>query len=305
LQKGLANTGSPSIGRFKTRREAVIPDCLAKIKAYLRSLNNAEKKVAKYILESPDNVLNMTISELAAESAVSESTVFKLCRTLDFNGFRDFKITLARQYQGPEPFSIANEPIKRTDSAESMVHKAFRFSIDSLNNSLKTLNYNEFERACTALKNAHKVLVISIGISRITSIFAADKFSFFGIDATAATDAHVQAMRASLLTARDVLFAFSRSGDTRDIIETAKIAKHKGATIIGVTNNPRSYFAKLLDIQLLVESKDSKFRWDVLASRIEHFCVVDAIYIMLAARSQKRASAHFENIQHAAAIKQF
>ena len=275
------------------------------IKAYLRSLNAAEKKVAKYILENPDDVLNMTISELAAESSVSESTVFKLCRTLDFNGFRDFKITLARQYQGPDPFSIANESIKRTDSPENIAHKAFQFSIDALNNSLKTLDYAELERACIALKKSQKVLVISIGISRTTSVFAADKFSFFGIDAVAATDAHVQAMRASLLTARDVLFAFSRSGDTRDIIETVQIAKDKGATIIGVTNNPRSYFAKLLDIQLLVESKDAKFRWDVLASRIEHFCVVDAIYMMLAARSQKRASAYFENIQHAAAIKQY
>jgi RpiR family carbohydrate utilization transcriptional regulator len=305
LKRASTNTGLLSPGRIKTPSAAVIPDCLAKIKAYVRSLNAAEKKVAKYILESPDNVLNMTISELAAESAVSESTVFKLCRTLDFNGFRDFKITLARQYQGPDSISIANEPIKKTDSAESIAYKTFQFSIDALNNSLKTLDYTELERACTALKKAHKVLVISIGISRTTSVFAADKFSFFGIDAVAAMDAHVQAMRASLLTAKDVLFAFSRSGDTRDIIETVKIAREKGATIIGVTNNPRSYFAKLLDIQLLVESKDAKFRWDVLASRIEHFCVVDTIYMMLAARSQKRASAYFENVQHAAAIKQF
>ena len=305
MNSGLTNTNRHSIGRSKAPHEAVFPDCLVKIKAYLRSLNTAEKKVAKYILEKPDNVLEMTISELATESSVSESTVFKMCRTLDFNGFRDFKITLARQYRGPESFPIADEPIKRTDSAESIAYKAFQFSIDALNSSLKTLDYAELERAYKALKDARRVLVISIGISRTTSIFAADKFSFFGIDAVAATDAHVQAMRASLLTVRDVLFAFSRSGDTRDTIEAVKIAKEKGATIIGVTNNLRSYFAKLLDIQLLVESKDSKFRWDVLASRIEHFCVVDAIYMMLAARSQKRASAHFDNIQHAAAIKQF
>lgn len=304
MQKTSSTPGSHT-NKAKASSEAAIPDCLAKIKAYLRSLNTAENKVAKYILKNPENVLNMTISELAAESSVSESTVFKLCRTLDFNGFRDFKITLARQYRAPEPISIANEPIKRTDSAEGIAYKTFQFSIDSLNNSLKTLDYAELEQACTALKKAHKVLVISIGISRTTSVFAADKLSFFGIDAVAATDAHVQAMRASLLTTKDLLFAFSRSGDTRDIIESVKIARDKGAKIIGVTNNPRSYFAKLLDIQLLVESKDTEFRGDVLASRIEHFCVVDTIYMMLAARSRKRASAHFENVQHAAAIKQF
>ena len=298
-------TNQSSTSQFEASQKRTIPDCLAKIEAYLRSLNTAEKKVAKYILQNPGNVLDMTISELAAGSSVSESTVFKLCRTLDFSGFRDFKITLARQYRGPDSFSIADEPIKKTDSAESITHKSFQFSIDALNNTLKTLDYGELDRAYKALKNARRVLVISVGISRTTSIFAADKFSFFGIDAVAVTDAHVQVMRSSLLTPKDVLFAFSRSGDTRDTIEAVKIAKEKGATIIGVTNNLRSYFAKLIDIQLLVESKDSKFKWDVLASRIEHFCVVDAIYMMLAARNQKRASAYFDNVQHAAATKQF
>ena len=115
----------------------------------------------------------MTISELAAESSVSESTVFKLCRTLDFSGFREFKITLARQYQGPDSISIADEPIKKTDSTESITHKSFQFSIDALNNTLKTLDYGELDRAYKALKDARRVLVISVGISRTTSIFAA------------------------------------------------------------------------------------------------------------------------------------
>ncbi|MCG6879669.1 MAG: MurR/RpiR family transcriptional regulator [Deltaproteobacteria bacterium] len=299
-----SQTNRNPIARFDASKNGTVPDCLAKIEAYMRSLNAAEKKAAKYILKKPGDVIDMTISELATESSVSESTVFKLCRTLDFNGFRDFKITLARQYGESNSYSIDDEPVKKRDSAESLTQKSFHASIDSLQSSLKTLDYGELERAYKALKDAKRVLVISVGMSRTTSLFAADKFALFGIDAVAATDIHVQAMRASLLTPKDVLFAFSRSGDTRDIIEAVKIAKDKGATIIGVTNSLRSYFAKLLDIQLLVQSKISRFKGDVLASRIEHICLVDVIYLMFAARNPKKAAAHCGNILHAAATKQ-
>ena len=53
MNKRSTLTHSHSIGRFKSANEAVIPDCLARIKAYLRSLNAAEKKVAKFILRIP------------------------------------------------------------------------------------------------------------------------------------------------------------------------------------------------------------------------------------------------------------
>ena len=70
MKRNSKKTNSHINGQMIVPHETAIPDCLSKIKAYLRSLNVAEKKVAKYILENPEYVLNMTISELAAESAL-------------------------------------------------------------------------------------------------------------------------------------------------------------------------------------------------------------------------------------------
>jgi len=280
-------------------------DCLVKLESFLRSLNVAERKAAKYILKNPATVLDMTISEVAAKSGVSETSVYKMCRSLDFSGFREFKITLARQYRSPESFPLANEPVRKTDSATSIAHKVFRFALGALHDTLKIMNFDGLEHAYTALLGARRVLVASLGISRITSIYAADKLAFFGIDAQAATDVHVQAMRASTLTSKDVLLAFCRSGDTRDIIETVQIAKEQGAATIGVTNNPRSFFAKTVDIPIFVASKDAQWHWDVLASRIEHLCVVDTLYTMLAARNKRRAKSLYERVQKAASFKQY
>jgi DNA-binding MurR/RpiR family transcriptional regulator len=234
----------------------------------------------------------MTISELATESSVSESTVFRLCRVLDYPGFRSFRIDMARQ--GVVLEAVPQEPVQPNDDMEAITNKVFHITIQTLQETLQVLDFAEMERAYLALKNAAKVLIIALSVSRTSAMIAADKFYFAGLDATAETDIHFQIMRAGLLTPRDVLFAFSRSGDTRDIIEATQAAKAAGATIIGVTNNPRSFFAKLVDIKLVVKSRESRFRNDLLATRIEHLSVVDALFTALASRDTTRANARYK-----------
>lgn len=279
------------------------PESLLKLENLLNSFKDAEKKAAKFILEHAEEVVNMTISELAAESSVSETTVFRLCRALDYPGFRAFKIDLARQ--GSMPQNPPLKPVQASDDAETVAHNVFNITIQTLQETLQVIDFNELERAYAALKNARKVLVLALSVSRSTAIFTADKFCFFGLDARAELDIHFQTMRAATLTPKDVLFAFSRSGDTRDLIEATQVAKERGATTIGVTNNPRSFFAKHLDIQLISKSKDTRFRDDLLASRIEHISVVDVLYTMLASRNPKRCKSHYSLMHDAAVVKQY
>ncbi len=277
-------------------------EVLLRIENLLRSLNNAEKKTAQFILDNPQRVAEMTIPELATESSVSESTVFRLCRVLEYPGFRSFRIDMARQ--GVVLEGVPMEPVQPGDDMETITHKVFNITIQSLQETLQVLDYAEMERAYQALKNAAKVLIIALSVSRTSAIVAADKFYFAGLDATAETDIHFQVMRASLLGPRDVLFAFSRSGDTRDIIDATQAAKTAGATIIGVTNNPRSFFAKLVDIKLVMKSRESRFRNDLLATRIEHLSVVDALFTALASREPARINARYGPMYDAVLGKQ-
>lgn len=278
------------------------PEILIKIENSMRAFNEAEKKAAEFILSNPQRVVDMTISDVAQESGVSESTVFRLCRGLEFPGFRAFKLDLARQ--GAVSVERPYEPVSADDDAEAIAYKVFNITIQTLQETLQVLDFAEMERAYQALKKAGKVLIIALSVSRTSAMIAADKFYFAGLDATAEIDIHFQVMRASLLRPGDVLFAFSRSGDTRDIIDATKLAKDNGATIIGVTNNPRSYFAKLVDIKLVVKSKETRFRNDLLATRIEHLAIVDALFTTLASRDPERANARYKPMHDAALGKQ-
>ena len=278
------------------------PESLIKIENSLRSLKEAEKKAAEFILANAQRVVDMTISDVAHESGVSESTVFRLCRALDFPGFRAFKLDLARQ--GAIAVERPYEPVAADDNAEAIAYKVISITVESLQDTLQLLDYDELERAYQAMRDARKVLVIALSVSRTTAVFAADKLGFAGLDARAEVDVHFQAMRAAILSKGDVLLAFSRSGDTRDIIEAVQAAKQAGALTIGIVNNPRSFFAKLVDICLVTNSKETRFRNDLLASRIEHLAVVDVLFTMLAARDPERIKG-YQVMHDAALIKQY
>jgi len=59
-------------------------------------LRKSEKKVADYVMQQQSAVVQMRIVDLAAAAAVSEPTVVRFCRALGFDGFQDFKLTLAQ-----------------------------------------------------------------------------------------------------------------------------------------------------------------------------------------------------------------
>lgn len=54
-----------------------------------------EQNIADYVLEHGKDVLEMSISTLARECKVVESTIFRFCRTLGVSGYRDFRTALA------------------------------------------------------------------------------------------------------------------------------------------------------------------------------------------------------------------
>lgn len=277
--------------------------CLLRVNSFLSSLNEAQRKVGQFILDNPEKVLNMTISEVALASEVSETTVFRFCRAIDYRGFQDFRISLARDLVEPQQDYTDN--VRKSDDARTLSHKVFHRTMEILQDTLKVLDYNELERAYQALKNARKVLCMGLAMSSMTAEFAAAKLGHFGIQTEAITGTHFQAMRAAQLTKKDVMLGFSRSGNARDIIEATLVAKERGATCIGVTNKTRSYFARIVDINISVRSLDTRFRDDVLASRIEHFAVVDVFYTMLAARQPQKAVRNQKLLWDAVLSKQF
>ncbi len=82
---------------------------LDKILCIYKSLHEAEKKIADYIINNKEKVIEMTVSELALESSVSEATIVRFCKKCDLKGFYDLKIKIAKEMVNLKSSNISNE----------------------------------------------------------------------------------------------------------------------------------------------------------------------------------------------------
>ncbi|MCB1913726.1 MAG: MurR/RpiR family transcriptional regulator, partial [Rhodocyclaceae bacterium] len=69
---------------------------LARIEASFDQLRRSERAVAEFVLAQPNDVLSISIAELAFRVGVSQPTVARFVAALGFNGFKDFKLRLAQ-----------------------------------------------------------------------------------------------------------------------------------------------------------------------------------------------------------------
>ena len=65
---------------------------IAKIHNVFKNLTETEQKIASYILEFPEKIVNMTSKELASACGTVPSAVNRMCKSIGVAGFAKLKI---------------------------------------------------------------------------------------------------------------------------------------------------------------------------------------------------------------------
>lgn len=271
--------------------------CLLRIRGLFPKLRPSERKVASYILKSPDEVINLSVTELAKRSGVSDATVVKFTQRLGYSGYQEFKIVLARESApGHRPVYGELDP---SDGVAAVKAKVIAMNVKALEGTLETLADEELDRAITALAKARRIHIYGVGASGFVALDAEHKFLRINRPCHAFIDNHVQSAMASLLEAGDVAIGISHSGSTKDIVAALAIARRAGATTICITNHIDSPVTEAADIKLYTAAQEPVFRSAATASRVAQAGVIDILFIGVAQRAYERSLESLEKTRAA------
>ena len=276
------------------------PALLLRLEALRPSMSPAEKQVVDYILKSPEEVIHLSVSGLAENSGVSDATVVRTCRNIGFDGYQDFKVTLAQDIV--TPLQSIHEEIDYKDSVEVVIDKVFQGAFHTLNFTHDTIKASSIENAANSIINAKRICVVGQGNSHAIAVDLQHKLLRLGLNVIAYADSHLQTIAITYLSENDVLFCISHSGSSVDVIEDAKLAKKNGAIVISLTNIGSSPLSKISDINLFTASKETKYRIVALNSRIAQLAIIDTIYTLIAIRLPE-SSENFHRIEKALETK--
>jgi len=254
--------------------------CLIRINSAIESFKPSERAVADFVLNNPERVMHMSISEASQSIGVGESTIIRFCRGLGYKGYQDFKLRLAQDLV--EPAHYIHENVNFDDNAEDLTKKIFQTNLNAVENTMKALEPGMVEVAAKYLADARRINIYGVGFSSFTAHDAKLKLARLGLVVDAHGDAHLQAMSAASLQEGDVAIGISHSGSTKDVVDALMAARKAGAVTIAITNFSPSPLTKVADIVLLTAAPESPFGSEVLTSRIAQLCVVDVLSAVVA-----------------------
>lgn len=268
---------------------------MVRLRRQLPGLRPSEQRIARAALDDPAGLSALSITQLAAQSDTSTATVARFCRNIGFDGYKSFCLALARaavDESGRQvEFGISEGDIDPADTTAEVVRKLAYQEARAVQETAAMLDLEQLDRVVDAIIGAPVVDVYGSGGSGLAAQDLQQKLRRIGYQANAWIDPHLALTSAAVLPTDAIAIAFSHSGETKEAIASIATAARSGAFTVAVTNFPDSPLAEITDAVIATASRETRFRYGAMSSRMAQLMIVDFIFMGVAQRHPDKTSA--------------
>jgi len=248
------------------------------IRTNYHCLSSAQKRVADYILANSSEVLYLSISELAFKCNVSETTVLRFLKKIDYDSYQVFRVEIAQSNaEATQSYSVSE--ITSSDSTAEIIQKVISSTATAVTDVRKILTEKAVEGCVKAILESRLVYMFGVGSSAYIAGDLYHKISRLGIRAVTDSNEQMIALHSAHFNSSDTVFLVSHSGESSSILESAQLARENGAHVCAITSYANSTLANRADCVLLSSSSETTYRPDAMLSRIIQLVIVDVISI--------------------------
>ena len=178
----------------------------------LSSLSNIDMTIYRYVTQNSDKVVYMRVRDIAQNAHVSSSSVMRFIHKIGFNSFPEFKAYLKN---------------------DTLQHKP---------QNTKFTYINENNAVC----QSDNITTVGMGYSAFLAEYAARRIASLGFNTTAVTDPFYPLHAKLENTTNNIIFCFSVSGETTELIELInEFVNDEDVKIVCITSNEDSSIAKM------------------------------------------------------------
>ncbi|WP_173915564.1 MurR/RpiR family transcriptional regulator [Halobacillus sp. Marseille-Q1614] len=251
---------------------------LSMLKSVEASLPASEKKIAQYIMSSPESVITMTVKQLAEKSQTSSAAVIRLCKSMELKGFQELKMRIAGDVQ--KPSSVEYRDIDKGESSHHIIEQMTHNGIQMLKETDEMLRREDVDQSVNAIHEARSLHIFGIGASGLVAYDAQQKFLRAGRYAFYLQDPHLSYTSLSNAGVDDVAIVVSFSGKTKETLQFLKLAKKNGLRTISITKYGSSPISQMADIPLYTSAtEEAMIRSAATSSRLAQLHVIDVLFM--------------------------
>ena len=140
------------------------------------------------------------------------------------------------------------------------------------------------------MRQAPVVAFYGTGGSCPVAMDAFHKFMRLGLPVFFSENTHLTMIRIAHLPKGSVVLLFSHTGESREVLSCARLAREAGSHVVGVTSYNRSSLASLSDLVLHSASYDALHYTDALVSRLVQLVLMDILFVTVSLDMEPESS---------------
>lgn len=243
------------------------------------SLYDAEKKAADYLIAHQEDVINMSVSELAQNCDTSQATIIRFCKKIGCGGFHQLKLKLAGEQSRQEEPAASNEI--NIDNMEQSLHNIMTSKVEEIKATFHNFDKKDLREVVDVVLKADLIEFAAMGNTIPIAMDGTYKFNQLGLHAVTSPIWETQEAFARTMKEGDVFFAISASGASKRLIRMAEIVKKRGGVTVVITNQSRAPLTEICDHVIITATREHVFYDQVSFTRMAAMAVIDTLFMLL------------------------
>jgi DNA-binding MurR/RpiR family transcriptional regulator len=273
------------------KRAATVTDPAAmnghqSLSAYIRDrfdeFSRSQKDVAQYIVDHLDEAAFQTAEALARRANTSSSTVVRFSQALGFEGFPELQQAARDEYRRRPPSGSglsATAPLFSLDQNE--YESAIAADHVNLEDTARKVSRSQAEAAIDAILNTGKLLIAGTDQMAYFASYLRHLLMLLDLRAELVASPSQEALgRLSRIDEDTLVIALSAGRPHPLVLRAVKLARHRKAATVAITDATLSEVAKLSQVTLYYSSNTPAF----VRSHVGLLSVIQALAFGIYAR---------------------
>jgi len=235
------------------------------LSAYIRDrfedFSRSQKDVAQYIVDHLDEAAFQTAEALARRASTSSSTVVRFSQALGFEGFPELQQAARDEYRRRPP---SGSPAEATSPLFSLDQNEYESALaaDHVNveDTARRVSRSDVESAIDALVGSERVLIAGTDQMAFFASYMRHLLMLLDMRAELVASPSQEALgRLSRIDEGTLVIGLSAGRPHPLVLRTMKLARHRKAPTVAITDATLSEVAKLAQITLYYSSNTPAF----------------------------------------------
>lgn len=235
----------------------------AYIQARFDEFSRSQKDVAQYIVDHLDEVAFQTAEELARRANTSSSTVVRFSQALGFEGFPELQDSARqeyrRRYTAPEgPRGASVEPLFSLDQNE--FETAIASDHVNVEETARKVSRSDVQATIDAIVGAERVLIAGTDQMAFFASYLRHLLMLLDLRADIVASPSQEALsRLGRIDENTLVIGLSAGRPHPLVVRAMKLARHRKARTVAITDATLSEVAKLASIRLYYSSNSPAY----------------------------------------------